>query len=66
MISKSKHINKAKVPTIASCKITEILAREGEEEVFEDSNVIKECIVVAGNSLSGKGKAIPVTGREGP
>jgi hypothetical protein len=42
-----KPINKARVATIASYKITEILAKKS----FEDGNVIKECLVVAGNSL---------------
>jgi hypothetical protein len=45
----SKPVNKANAATIASYKITEILAKK--KKPFEDGNVIKECLVVAGNSL---------------
>jgi hypothetical protein len=45
----SKPVNKAKAATIASYKITEILSKK--KKPFEDGNVIKECLVVAGDSL---------------
>jgi hypothetical protein len=45
----SKPVNRAKEATIASYKITEILAKK--KKPFEDGNVIKECLVVAGDSL---------------
>jgi hypothetical protein len=44
----SKPVNKAKAAIITSYKITEILAKK---KPFEDGNMIKECLVVAGNSL---------------
>jgi hypothetical protein len=49
IFSKSKPINKAKAATIASYKITETLARK--KKFFDDGNIIKECLVVAGVSL---------------
>jgi hypothetical protein len=45
----SKPVNKAKAATIASYKITEILAKK--KKPFEDGEVIKECLVVAVDSL---------------
>jgi hypothetical protein len=46
-----KPINKAKAVTIASYKITEMLAKKKKKKPFEDGNVIKEYLVVSGNSL---------------
>jgi hypothetical protein len=46
---KSKSPNEPKAATIDSYNITEILAQEEEEETFEDGNVIKKCLVAAGN-----------------
>jgi hypothetical protein len=43
----SKPVNKAKAAIIASYKITEIL----DKKPFENGNVIKECLVVAGDSI---------------
>jgi hypothetical protein len=47
----SKPINEAKVATIVSYKITEILAKKKKKKPFEDGNVIKESLVMAGDSL---------------
>jgi hypothetical protein len=45
----SKPVNKAKAATTAWYNITEILATKKNHS--EDGNVIKECLVVAGDSL---------------
>jgi hypothetical protein len=50
-----KPINKAKTATIASYKITEILAKK-KKKPFGDGNMIKGCFVVASNSLFNKFK----------
>jgi hypothetical protein len=49
----SKPINKTTVATIALYKATVILAKKKKKKKkpFEDGNVMKECLVVAGNSL---------------
>jgi hypothetical protein len=44
-----KAVNKAKATTVAWCKITENLAMKTKP--FEDGNVVKECLAVAGDSL---------------
>jgi hypothetical protein len=46
----SKSINKAKAAAIALYKITEILTMT-KKKPFEDGNVIKGCLIVAGDSL---------------
>jgi hypothetical protein len=48
MSSNSEPVNKTKDISIASYIIAEILAKK---KLFEDGNVIKECLDVEGNSL---------------
>jgi hypothetical protein len=50
----SKPINKAKATTIALYKFTELLAtkkKKKKKKPFEDGDVIKEYLIVAGDSL---------------
>jgi hypothetical protein len=49
IFSKFRPINKDKAATIALYKIKEILAEK--KMPSEDGNMIKECLVVAGDSL---------------
>jgi tRNA C32,U32 (ribose-2'-O)-methylase TrmJ len=44
-------MNKANAVTIASYKITEILAKKKKKKHFEDGNAIKECLVMAGHAI---------------
>lgn len=45
----SKPISKTKAANIAQYKITEILDKQ--KNPYEDGNAIKECVLVAGESL---------------